>query len=431
MIFNDSALERLKQPVSENSFCGSYLKLERQVFRPLRNIYNEANSAARKLLQTPDESEIDELTEVNKESWTKLSDMLYEAFQNQTRDIELISWFLVSQVYIDPTLKGFNNGLKLLEQLVDEHWDELHPTLPESSLRASDEDGRKKEIIEFRANAFGMMTGSGENDSILYAPLSMVSLIGDITYFKYQSAEKKGECPKLREDARKYVQGNADSLKELIKVVREAIATVTHIYRKVAGYCEPLGVDCPNFSFVINHLDKILKVLGFVTGFRIEEERTATPVEEKPLENSNNTENNVKLENVSENTSNNVTQSVVQNAGVASNEANLRLLVKNSEVTREQVFEELQNISAYFRATEPHSPVSYLLDKAVRWGHLSLPELLRELITDEEDTRKRIFTVAGLDDGSDSSSGSASAGAGSKKKAEVSDNNDDSTQINW
>ena len=58
-------------------FAGTYLKLDRQAFRALRNVYNEANSAARKLMQTPDESELDELIEANKESWKKLSDPGY------------------------------------------------------------------------------------------------------------------------------------------------------------------------------------------------------------------------------------------------------------------------------------------------------------------------------------------------------------------
>ena len=69
MIVNDKVLQKLKEPVNEQQYCGTYIKLDRQAFRALRNVYNEANSAARKLLQTPDESELDELNENNINSW--------------------------------------------------------------------------------------------------------------------------------------------------------------------------------------------------------------------------------------------------------------------------------------------------------------------------------------------------------------------------
>ena len=91
MIINEKKLLELQQPISQEMFAGTYLKLDRQAFRALRNVYNEANSAARKLMQTPDESELDELIEANKESWKKLSDLLCDVLKNQTKDIELIS----------------------------------------------------------------------------------------------------------------------------------------------------------------------------------------------------------------------------------------------------------------------------------------------------------------------------------------------------
>jgi type VI secretion system protein ImpA len=39
-------------------------------------------------------------------------------------------------------------------------------------------------------------------------------------------------------------------------------------------------------------------------------------------------------------------------------------------------------ISAYFRKTEPHSPISYILERAVKWGDMPLDDLIKELIPD-------------------------------------------------
>jgi type VI secretion system protein ImpA len=55
----------------------------------------------------------------------------------------------------------------------------------------------------------------------------------------------------------------------------------------------------------------------------------------------------------------------------------------------------LERIADFFRRTEPHSPVSYALEQVVRWGGMSLPELLKELIS-EESVRRDLFRRTGI-----------------------------------
>lgn len=429
MIVNDKVLQKLKEPVNEQQYCGTYIKLDRQAFRALRNVYNEANSAARKLLQTPDESELDELNENNINSWKRLSDQLCETFQKQTKDIELLSWLMVSQLYLDDTLIGFKNTLDLLNTLLTEHFDELNPVIPEASIKAQDEAGKLRESLDFKMAAFSQMVGIGENDSILYAPMSQVRLLGDVSYFAYQSAEMKGECPKLREDLKKDVSANADKYKTTIETLKQCKTLCNDIYVLLGSKCQPSGVQTPNFMFIINHLDRILKSVGFLTGFSIEDKKEQTA--EEPVQDNN-------ASSPAEPQTAAVQTVAVQTAGVVNNSQSFELLSKNSEVTREQVFEELANIAKYFRSTEPHSPVSYLIEKAIRWGHLSLPELLNELISDQADTKNRIFTIAGLQEGgtfnSDylSSGGAQSGGSNNASSQSAQQKKENSgPAINW
>ena len=429
MIVNDKVLQKLKEPVNEQQYCGTYIKLDRQAFRALRNVYNEANSAARKLLQTPDESELDELNENNINSWKRLSDQLCETFQKQTKDIELLSWLMVSQLYLDDTLIGFKNTLDLLNTLLTEHFDELNPVIPEASIKAQDEAGKLRESLDFKMAAFSQMVGIGENDSILYAPMSQVRLLGNVSYFAYQSAEMKGECPKLREDLKKDVSANADKYKTTIETLKQCKTLCNDIYVLLGSKCQPSGIQTPNFMFIINHLDRILKSVGFLTGFSIEDKKVQTA--EEPVQDNN-------ASSPAEPQTATVQTVAVQTAGVVNNSQSFELLSKNSEVTREQVFEELANIAKYFRSTEPHSPVSYLIEKAIRWGHLSLPELLNELISDQADTKNRIFTIAGLQEGgtfnSDYlSSGGAQSGASNNASSQSAQQKKENSgpAINW
>ena len=62
---------------------------------------------------------------------------------------------------------------------------------------------------------------------------------------------------------------------------------------------------------------------------------------------------------------------------------------------REDAFREVLRIAQYFRKTEPHSPISYALEQIVRWGRLPLPELLKELISDESSV-SQMFKLVGI-----------------------------------
>jgi type VI secretion system protein ImpA len=50
--------------------------------------------------------------------------------------------------------------------------------------------------------------------------------------------------------------------------------------------------------------------------------------------------------------------------------------------SREQMLSEIARIAAFFRTSEPNSPLSHTLDEAVRRARLSWPELLKEMMPD-------------------------------------------------
>ncbi len=67
----------------------------------------------------------------------------------------------------------------------------------------------------------------------------------------------------------------------------------------------------------------------------------------------------------------------------------------NEVGTREDAFRELLKLADFFRRTEPQAVLSYALEQVVRWGRLSLPELMQELIPDEA-PRKNLFKQVGI-----------------------------------
>ena len=65
-------------------------------------------------------------------------------------------------------------------------------------------------------------------------------------------------------------------------------------------------------------------------------------------------------------------------------------------LTREQAFIQLKLLADFFARTEPHSPVSFQIERAIRWGHTSLSEMMTELLGDNEEACRRVEHLVGL-----------------------------------
>jgi type VI secretion system protein ImpA len=64
-------------------------------------------------------------------------------------------------------------------------------------------------------------------------------------------------------------------------------------------------------------------------------------------------------------------------------------------MTREDALREMDRIAEFFRRTEPHSPLAYTLEEAVRRGRMSLAELLAEVLPDG-DARASMLSRLGI-----------------------------------
>ena len=73
-------------------------------------------------------------------------------------------------------------------------------------------------------------------------------------------------------------------------------------------------------------------------------------------------------------------------------------------LTRDDALQGLLQVADFFRRTEPHSPVSYALEQAVRWGRMPLPDLLKDLISSDE-VRAEMFRRLGIQSSNEDSDG--------------------------
>jgi type VI secretion system protein ImpA len=63
--------------------------------------------------------------------------------------------------------------------------------------------------------------------------------------------------------------------------------------------------------------------------------------------------------------------------------------------SREDALARLREVADFFRRTEPHSPVPYLIQRAINWSRMTFDQLLSELVKDEN-SRHEINSTLGI-----------------------------------
>jgi len=393
MLFSKKDIPELMSPIQDDAVCGVYLKSDKGAFRPLRNEFNVAQTSMRKLSQNPSAEEREILQEQNHENWEQLSQSLLKQFQTVTRDIELVSWFMASQVVLDEQLDALSNTLVWLGDLVEQQWDELNPVLPESKLKSDGEAGCAAEQYEAKVKAFFQLLGDSEESSLLYAPMLFQPLVGDISFFDYQSAERKGELNQLKQQASAHVGHERAQINQKLNNLTLCLEQIGRLAGLTREKANSIGVASPNFNFVKGLMTKYSAALQQLTGVKVELKAAAPAPEtqDQALESS-------RVEQLdSSGISPSVASSVEAAAPMTLGTGNLSQTAKTNSMNRDVAFHLLREISDYFRQSEPHSPVSFLLEKAIRWGYLPLPELLQDMMAEQQgDQLNQIFNAAGL-----------------------------------
>ncbi|MGR5127891.1 type VI secretion system protein TssA [Photobacterium swingsii] len=396
MRFTEDKIRSLSNAISDDHFCGIYLKSDRKVFRPLRNEFNLAQTSQRQLVQNPDPNEIDALHESNVQNWSALANSLFDVFESSSRDVELAAWMLAAQIVIDPSLNTSSHFSLWFSSLVEEHWLSLQPILPAEKIRAEDDFAKQKEITEFKLKAFVQLVGESEDSSLLYSPLLLLPLIGDLNYSRYLSEERKGNLAEVRQTYQTIAMSHRSEVTALAKNLESLRTNLSSIDAGIKQHCQAFLLPQPSFQFVLGLLTKLLQVIEYIAGIKPESQAESTaPIEPAPAETKLSEEaKSVRGGAVISMNPETVTEAAPNTITPVSFTSIAEMQVQN----RDQAFHQMRELAEFFMKTEPHSPVSYLLEKAIRWGYLSLPELMTELLSDQQDTINRVFNLSGLDE---------------------------------
>lgn len=341
-------LENLLQPVSEDNPVGADLRdstSPSSSYNVLKDARNQARAAERNnVFDANDNTALS--------YWKKIFDLTPEVLCKEAKDLEITSWYIESMVRING-FDGLLNGLRILHGLITEYWDDLYP-LP-------DEEG-----IETKVAAITGLNGEGA-EGVLITPIRNIPITlsqggKDFSLWQYQQAL---DVMKLTDENAKAERINAIgfSIEDINQASTEtSVDDIVHLkstinacldeYRQISQQLDELcGEKSPPSSNIVNVLEDCIAAVK-----HLYKDRQADSLEEQ--------------------------DQTAETDGATGKSANKKSRVGSPIRNREEAFEHILEISAFFRRTEPHSPVSYVLEKAVKWGRMPLDQLIPELIAD-------------------------------------------------
>jgi type VI secretion system protein ImpA len=366
--------DALLAPISDDQPAGAALRGDEGTAKEYIAVYDarkEARAAERQNAEAELAGEDDGVRgAVNPPDWRLVVRLASDVLAKQSKDLWVAAWLVegLTRVHGFP---GVRDGFRVVRELCERYFDGIYPR--------PDEEG----VITTVAQLAGL-NGEG-SDGALVSPIAAILITqgnsaGPFSGRDYADAESlaKTSDPDLR--AQRMARGMPtlemieaaarESTPEFFAELREDItAAIDEFDRMNAVLKDKCGTDERGFS-----LAPPSSQISTVLAESLNRVRTlAGEPEPEPVAEAEQTQAGDK-------------------AAGGSASGNIS--------GREDAFKTLMKVAEFFRRTEPHSPVSYALEQAVRWGRMPLPDLIKDLVSDDT-VRREFFRRTGIKPDSD------------------------------
>lgn len=345
-------LEEMLAPVSKENPSGESLRysgLYDEILEARREDENLAQGAWK--------------TELKAADYAQVINLAAPALKTRTKDLQLAAW-LSEALVMEHGFAGLRDSLKLMSGLQSAFWETLFPEIDEGDM-------------ESRANAVDWM------DDKCAAAVQKTGITQEgYGYFDYEDAKKfdipddleslgtdeQNKYRALQAQAEKEKRVTADMWKKARTESRRAFyeELIVTIEECVEAYNELNRINEEKYDRNqtpgMGKLKKAFEVIKTLVGTLLEEKRAEEPdaVEETIDEAA---EAGASTNGISGQTSTATASGAIKN--------------------RQDALKRLSDLAVFFQKTEPHSPVAYLIQRAVKWGNMPLESWLQDVIKDE------------------------------------------------
>lgn len=331
-------IDDLLKPVSDSAPCGEDLSFSAE--------FDEVAEMRRQDDPTLDQGEW--VTALKVADWPGVRRRCGELLAQRSKDLRLAMWWAEAAALTDG-YAGLQQGLDLCAQLCERYWAGLYPEA---------EDGDMEQRIGNLRWFLGRLPALSTAPAIVQArgagySLQQLAMARVLQAALDRSPDKAAQTPADALTVEKFNRTLRETPKEQL---RQSLASLEACRQALKAWQTVvdghLGEDGPGFARAREALDTAHHELQ-----RLAREAGALGAEAPAAD--------------------------VAATAVATGSGAVPAHVAGGPLrSREQALAQLRDVAAFFRATEPHSPVAYLADKAVQWGDMPLHLWLRSVLKD-------------------------------------------------
>ncbi|MEN2750587.1 type VI secretion system protein TssA [Psychrobacter sp. FBL11] len=308
------------------------------------------------------------ITELKVADWDFVKTQCTDLLTNTSKDMKLALWYVDALSHTDH-LAGISHGLRLLQELNDEYWLTMYPPL----------DG-EDDSMDIRAGLLSWFV-KALTDDLKQLPLSDTK-IGNYNYNYYLTARDHDKQRQQNPDSEASNQLTLSDYNQAIKSSSESwqqalmteLDNITTQWQTLTDQLNDLmGMDAPVFAPVTDLLIALKQHLH--------------PLIPEQFDNADKTiQEGMTDANIYDNSNEDVT---LRSAGQPSASTNVTSTSFNPtnrdhQSNRRQALKLLGQIQDYFATNEPHSPVTFLLGRAIDWADMPLDQWLTHIIKNED-----------------------------------------------
>jgi len=340
----------LVDPLDEDRPCGENLRgntVSREIYYRIK----DARSAARTAERGAGPGEIIGVSP----EWNEVSNLGLQILSSQSKDIEVLAWLAEAQL----RLRGFE-GLRdvytAMMSLLDNHFDALHSI--------GDED------LDERFAPLAGLNGVGGEGTIIQA-IRLTSLVpggkfGQLSLWDFQLSQRPGEESRREQLQQAAMEAGVARMSAQLNILMECVHAFDRLVEILDARCGEHAPPSSNTRRVLHEAASAIRVIAGLGAADVIEPLTAGPNFE------------------------------AANANLAGELPNpMRMSSAGSIRSREEALELLTSVAAYFRRSEPHSPISMSIETLVRRARMDFSELLAELLP-EQQARDAVLSAAGI-----------------------------------
>jgi type VI secretion system protein ImpA len=346
-------IEHLLQPISDQSPCGEDLSFS--------NEFHEIKKA--KTQDDPFLEQGDWVAEPKQADWSFVASKSIELLSTKSKDIRLLTWLTEawSNLY---GFEGIAKSLELTHTISNMYWNDIHPEIHDNDL-----DQR-----------LGLFQGLVNQVPSLLKKIPLVNVQPLYSLFDYENMlHQLNNQRKHSDDSEEPSRAELEQFEQALHSTPRRFQlenyenfklVLQHWDNTKKVLDELMQLDAPSFAQVDSQLEDIHKSLKKIYKTDLIDQ-TPTPA---PVTNN--------LDTTSETSAPIIAPNAVANMNTQ-NQQSFNPVHQNHIQNREQAMKVLQQIADYFETNEPHSPVSYMLQKTIKWSKMPLHEWLTQVIKSE------------------------------------------------